>query len=201
MTTKFDGLLAAFRDYLHGGSANTVVASFLGEIDWSMPSTELEPKTIQSSSLLDRTISLASDRARPLAQLLAGNRDDLRWGQTYTAEDFGQKFVDNYGWVELFGTRGHFANDKFAGGFLVLGPRIEYPDHHHVAEELYIPLTGGTEWRMGDADYRIRQADEVIHHASNVSHAMRTGGEPLLAIYLWRGGPLAQRSTITGTGA
>ena len=40
-----------------------------------------------------------------------------------------------------------------------------------------------------------------IHHASNVSHAMRTGNEPLLALYLWRGGPLAQKSTITGTAA
>lgn len=198
MTTKFDGLLAAFRDYLQGGSANPAVASFLGEIDWSMPSRRLESKSVACSVLLDRTVELASNRARPLAQLLAGNHDELCWGQTYTAEDFGQEFIDNYGWVELFGTRGHFDNDKLAGGFLVLGPGIEYPDHHHVAEELYISLTGGTEWRMGDADYRVRQADEVIHHASKVNHAIRTGGEPLLALYLWRGGPLAQRSTITG---
>ena len=99
----------------------------------------------------------------------------------------------------MFGTRGHFANDEIAGGFLILGPGIEYPDHHHVAEELYIPLTGGTEWRMGGGAWRLRAAGEVIHHASNVSHAMRTGEEPLLAFYLWRGGPLAARSTITGT--
>ena len=73
-------------------------------------------------------------------------------------------------------------------------PDIDYPDHHHVAEEIYIPLTGGTEWRMGDGAFAARAAGEVIHHASNVSHAMRTGDEPLLALYLWRGGPLAARS-------
>jgi hypothetical protein len=28
---------------------------------------------------------------------------------------------------------------------------------------------------------------------------MRTGSEPLLALYLWRGGPLAERSTVTGS--
>ena len=67
-----------------------------------------------------------------------------------------------------------------------------------VAGALYIPLTGGTEWRMGGGAWRQRAAGEVIHHASNVSHAMRTGAEPLLAFYLWRGGPLAARSTITG---
>jgi hypothetical protein len=34
-----------------------------------------------------------------------------------------------------------------------------------------------------------------------MKHAMRTGGEPLLAFYLWRGGPLAARSTIAGRGS
>jgi len=50
---------------------------------------------------------------------------------------------------------------------------------------------------MGDAQFRLRKGSELIHHASNVTHAMRTAAEPLLAFYLWRGGPLAQRSTIT----
>jgi len=131
--------------------------------------------------------------------LLADSGRDFHWGQTYTAADFGQKFIDNYGWLEVFGTRGHFANDAMAGGFLILGPDIDYPDHHHIAEELYIPLTSGTDWRMGDGPYRKRASSEVIHHASNVSHAMRTGAEPLLAFYLWRGGPLAARSTISGS--
>jgi len=72
-------------------------------------------------------------------------------------------------------------------------------DHHHVAEEIYVPLTGGTEWRMGEGGFRKREAGQVVHHASNVNHAMRTGNEPLLALYIWRGGPLAQKSTITGT--
>ena len=138
---------------------------------------------------------------KPLARLLAERRDDFRWGQTYTAADFGKKFIDNYGWLEVFGTRGHFDNRKVAAGFLILGPGIDYPDHHHVAEEIYIPLTGGTDWRMGEGAFRRREAGEIVHHASNVNHAMRTGEEPLLALYLWRGGPLAARSTITGTPA
>ncbi|MEJ6784555.1 dimethylsulfonioproprionate lyase family protein [Aminobacter sp. Piv2-1] len=197
MTTIFDELLAAFRDYLESRADVPTVHDFLADIDWAMPARALDPKAIPGSSLLDRTVDLASGATRPLAALLARHRDQLRWGQTYTAADFGQHFVDNYGWVELFGTRGHFDNDTVAAGFLVLGPGIEYPDHHHIAEELYVPLTGGTEWRMGDAAYRMRWADEVVHHATNVDHAMRTGTEPLLALYLWRGGPLAQRSTIT----
>ncbi|MBB6464793.1 hypothetical protein HNQ96_000640 [Aminobacter lissarensis] len=175
------------------------MGEFLGDIDWDMPARSLTPNDIKCSSLLDRTVELAPAEARPLTRILVEQRAELRWGQTYTADDFGQHFIDNYGWVELFGTRGHYANDKVAGGFLVLGPDVEYPDHHHVAEEAYLPMTGGTEWRMGDAPFGVRNAGEVIHHASNVNHAMRTGSEPLLALYLWRGGPLAAMSTVSGT--
>ena len=127
---------------------------------------------------------------------MARHRETLHWGQTYTTADFGQGFIDNYGWVELFGTRGHFANDRIAAGFLILGPDIVYPDHHHVAEELYVPLTEGTEWRKGEGAFVVRAAGAIIHHPSDVSHAMRTGAEPLVALYLWRGGPLAQKPTI-----
>ena len=105
---------------------------------------------------LDRAVDLAPPAERPLVELLARHRNALRWGQTYTAADFGQDFIDNYGWVELFGTRGHFANDRIAAGFLMLGPDIVYPDHHHVAEELYVPLTGGTEWRKGEGGFVAR---------------------------------------------
>lgn len=198
MATNFDGLLQAFREYLEATDSAVAAGSFLGDIDWQMPARPLKPNGVKCSELLDRSIESAHAESRPLARILAAQRDELRWGQTYTAADFGQRFIDNYGWVELFGTRGHYVNDKVAAGFLMLGPGVEYPDHHHLAEEVYIPLTGGAEWRMGDAPFRQRRGGEVIHHASNVNHAMRTGSEPLLALYLWRGGPLAARSTVTG---
>jgi hypothetical protein len=197
VTTNFDELLQAFRFYLSGIDAATV-HHFLGEIDWAMPQRTLAPKRLPCLAYLPRTVELAAPAEKELAGLLAQFGATLHWGQTYTAADFGQNFIDNYGWVELFGTRGHFANDRVAAGFLILGSGIVYPDHHHVAEEVYIPLTGGAKWRAGESVFRARQGGAVIHHCSNINHATRTGDEPLLALYLWRGGDLAQRSTITG---
>ena len=87
-----------------------------------------------------------------------------------------------------------------AGGFLILGPDIVYPDHHHVAEEIYIPLTGGTEWRMGEGGFRRAQGGRGRSTTPPTSTTpCAPADEPLLALYLWRGGPLAQKSTITGT--
>jgi hypothetical protein len=196
-----DELLSGANTFL-AGFGGEPARSFIEDIDWSMPARKLAPRSLPCLVHLDRAAEIAGTESKSLARLLRDHGSEFHWGQTYTAADFGQAFIDNYGWLEVFGTRGHFANDSIAGGFLILGPGIEYPDHHHVAEELYIPLTGGTEWRMGGMGgrpYQTRGAGEVIHHASNVSHAMRTGDEPLLAFYVWRGGPLAARSTITGT--
>lgn len=198
MTTKFDDLLGRFHGYL-GSVDDALVRDAVARIGWAMPARALEPHPLGCLRHLDRAAELAPAQARPLVRLVAEQRNDLCWGQTYSEADFGKEFIDNYGWLEVFGTRGHFANDEVAAGLLILGADIVYPDHHHVAEEIYIPLTGGTEWRMGEGGFRMRAAGEVIHHASNVSHAMRTAEQPLLALYIWRGGPLAQKSNITGT--
>lgn len=197
MPTYFDELLDRFHAYLRGVD-NALVRDAVARIDWTMPAHPLEPHRLPCLDQLDRIAELAPPYAQRLVRLLAEHRNDLRWGQTYNAADFGEAFLQKYGWLEVFGLRGHFTNDEVAAGLLILGPGITYPDHHHIAEEIYIPLTGGTEWRMGEGGFHVRQAGEVIHHASNVSHAMRTGSEPLLALYIWRGGPLAQKSTIPG---
>jgi mannose-6-phosphate isomerase-like protein (cupin superfamily) len=198
MTTNFNELLETFHGYLTAVDS-ALVRDAVARIAWDMPARALEPHPLACVGHLDRAVDLAPPDAKPLVRFVADQRNDLRWGQTYSEADFGQAFIDNYGWLEVLGMRGHFANEAVAAGLLILGPDIVYPDHHHVAEEIYIPLTGGTEWRMGDGGFRIREAGEVVHHASNVNHAMRTGTEPLLALYIWRGGPLAAKSTITGT--
>lgn len=198
MTTKFDELLGRFHAYL-ACVDNALVREAVARIGWDMPARPLEAHPLACLRHLDRAAELAPPNAKPLVRWLAGQSGNLHWGQTYSESDFGSAFVDNYGWLEVFGTRGHFANDEAAAGLLILGPDIVYPDHHHFAEEIYIPLTGGTEWRMGEGGFRKREAGEIVHHASNVNHAMRTGQEPLLALYIWRGGPLAQKSDIAGT--
>ncbi len=190
-------LLAKTREYLTGFE-KPVLARFLDVVDWSMEERMLSSKPLPCLRHLDRISSIAGEEVREVVRLLAENRNALHWGQTYVEADFGRHFIDNYGWLELFGTRGHFVNDRMAGGFLILGPNLHYPDHHHAAEEIYVPLSGRAMWRKGDGPYVERPAGAFIHHPSDVSHAMKTREEPLLALYLWRGGQLAARSTITG---
>src|SRR5271169_44578 len=53
----------------------------------------------------------------------------IDWRQTYSAEDLGLEFLENYGWSELVGLRGPIPSESIACGFLMLGPETEYPAH------------------------------------------------------------------------
>jgi len=114
--------------------------------------------------------------------------------QTNTATEVGAAFLENYGWSEIVGLSGPLASERIACGFLLLGPETHYPRHRHEAEEVYIPLAGTASWQQGDGRWRERPPGTVIHHASHEPHAMRTGGRPLLALYLWRSANLHQKA-------
>lgn len=118
----------------------------------------------------------------PLAGSLAWIRNP-----NFTAEDMGRAFVDNFGYSDLVGPRGLLPSDAFALGVLLLAPHTTYPPHAHPALEIYDVLGGTAEWRRGDAPWTARSPGSLIHHPPGLPHATRTAGEPMLALYLWRG--------------
>jgi hypothetical protein len=141
---------------------------------------------------------LAVPATRALTRELIDAADFLEWRQTYVAADFGPNFLERYGWTELIGLRGPIASQKVACGFLMLGPEIEYPAHAHEAEELYLPLAGEALWMRGENGFVARPPGGAIAHSAWLPHATRTLGDPLLALYIWRGGDLSAKSTIIG---
>jgi mannose-6-phosphate isomerase-like protein (cupin superfamily) len=125
----------------------------------------------------------------------------LAWRRSYSESQVGAAFLADYGWTELVGLTGPVSATTLACGVLVLGPGTTYPLHHHEADEIYVPLSGVADWRHGSEAFTPRQPGEVIHHASGVSHAMRTGASPLVALYLWQSRDLAQKSQLDDPGA
>ncbi len=121
---------------------------------------------------------------------------ELAWRQTYGADDFGAAFLRGYGWSELIGLRGPVPSARIACGVLLLAPGISYPSHAHAAEEVYLPIAGVAEWQKGAGAFVQVPVGQAIHHPSWTPHAMRTGDQPLAALYLWRGGDLAAKSVI-----
>jgi len=138
--------------------------------------------------------------------MLANDAHDSDWRQTYGQADVASgaiaaDFLARYGWFELIGPRAGRHSNRMACGFLLLGPDTHYPFHSHEAEELYLPLSGTADWRqaMGDSngEWRQRVPGALIHHAPFEPHAMRTDADPLLALYLWRGGNVRAEASFS----
>jgi hypothetical protein len=136
------------------------------------------------------------DNSAKVVKTVQSCAENLGWGQTYTVEDIGKEFLENYGWTELIGSRGPFVSKDIACGFLLLGPNIEYPKHSHEAEEVYVPFNSQALWIQGEDDWMQRPSGVPIYHRPWIVHGMRTGSTPLLALYVWQGGNLAQKSHI-----
>lgn len=141
------------------------------------------------------------ERAAPetaaMAEIVDRHAHDLAWGQTYGKGDLSEAFLARYGWCELLGLRGHFGSEEAALGVLLLGPETHYPLHSHAAEEVYVVLSGTAAWTRGEEAEALRPPGSAVHHPSWMPHGMRTAEEPLLALYLWAGGDLAQKSRIS----
>ena len=171
--------------------------SFLA--DWPLAQGQLRPVYPHSLPVLAwmPAATRASGRqTAAIVNMLAAMASDITWGQTYSAEDFGAGFLEKYGWTEFIGQRGPIASNHMACGVLFLGLEVEYPQHSHDAEEVYIPLTGPSLWQRGNQDWVYRSVGRPVYHASRQPHAMRTEAAPLLALYIWHGGNLVQKSRI-----
>jgi hypothetical protein len=184
---------------------SAALASFLADWPATPPppirSTPLEESAGQPLPVLRWLPRIAADAERfgaDFVTLLCGSAASLRWRQTYTLAQVGRRFLDNYGWTELVTPGAGTGALQISCGVLVLGPDTFYPPHRHEAEEIYLPLAGTAEWQQGDdaASWRRRSPGILIHHSSEEPHAMRTGEQPLLAMYLWRGADLRQGARL-----
>ena len=208
-----DGAHRLWRTLQSAAPESAALASFLADWPAAPPpptrSTPLE-ETAESREAAGQPLPvlrwlprIAADAERfgaDFVTLLCGSAASLRWRQTYTLPQVGRRFLDNYGWAELAtpGTGSGAGAVQISCGVLVLGPDTFYPPHRHEAEEIYLPLAGTAEWQQGEdtASWRRRSPGTLIHHSSEEPHAMRTGEQPLLAMYLWRSADLRQSSRL-----
>jgi hypothetical protein len=177
-------------------TAGPVAQAFLRDWPRELVARPTGARSLPVVSALEGLSRCAAPHTCAVVEAITALAGEFDWRQTYSSADFGERFLENYGFSEWIGRRGAFAGDAIACGVLILGPETEYPAHSHEAEELYLPLAGHASWRSGKSDWRLRAPGTWIHHPSWTTHAMRTGAEPLLAAYLWRAGDLTAKSRI-----
>ena len=146
-------------------------ASVLPDLDLDRSFDDLDPGPTQELRAL-------TNGFRTLAGVLT-------WQQNLTYTD--REFLSRYAYCELVGPNGFVVRETLSAGLLYLAPGTFYPAHHHPAEETYFLLAGTSEWAQGANGLTSREPGARMDHPSGVSHSMRSGSTPMLALYLWRG--------------
>lgn len=171
--------------------------SLLGDAPVDLPDAGVDagadagaaPERLPVLRHLERAIALASlSPAAELAPPLTRCAPDLPWTRTasYLRSPPDPQFLDRYAHAPLAGRAGGGPADAIVG-LLLLAPDTRYPLHHHPADELYLPLTPA-RWAHSRGPEAVPEpAGTLLHHRPWQPHAMATGDEPLLAVYLWTG--------------
>lgn len=172
------------------------VADYIAPLPENPAFVAPSPLALPSGTGLAETCKSVSPSTQPLAKAILKAAGHLRWQQGYSEKDVGADFLQRYGWCHLAGPEGPFVVQGTRLFLGYWGAGLDYQEHWHEAEELYLPIAGGGQFRVrGQAPHWAGPGDAVFH-ASNQPHATVMGQSGLLALILWRGPNLAMSVTI-----
>ncbi|MFK8075702.1 MAG: dimethylsulfonioproprionate lyase family protein [Granulosicoccus sp.] len=185
LASKIKKIIRSKPDVLGGHTTNVPdirTAKFEISVDAGL---ESRPKAYQYVDHFESMVR--SPELKQLINLLKDVEEYLIWGHApgYTRDNVGQEFLDNYCHALLSGPDGPLRCEVPLGAFVLFGPDTLYKDHSHVPNEVYLAITGGGEWRVGENPWVKLDEGDSIFIPSNAVHAIRTGSKPLLTFSFW----------------
>lgn len=123
--------------------------------------------------------------AARLAEALDALAPLLAWSRRPGAEAAGADFAEGHANAVVVGPRGLERRQDVRVGISVMAPHIQYPDHRHPPEEVYVVLSPGA-WRQGEEAWFEPGVGGIVYNPPDILHAMKSGAAPLLAVWcLW----------------
>jgi hypothetical protein len=143
------------------------------------------PATIAPCSHFGVAIRNAQQGPPPIASLAAAFlalSPTLVWKQRQGANAVGEPFASGHANTVVAGQSGLEVRDDVIVGASLVAPGINYPEHKHAPEEMYIVLSEG-DWYNEEAGWYTPGIGEVVYHRPWLRHAMRSAEQPLLAVW------------------
>ena len=127
----------------------------------------------------------ASPGVARIATAFGALAPSIHWRRREPAATDAAAFAIGHASAHIVGPFGLEQRNDVTIGASLLAPHVDYPDHRHPPEEIYVVLSEG-EWRRDGRDWRRPGPGGLVYHEPNVTHAMRSGAAPLFAIWmLW----------------
>ena len=189
----FEQLLSAATQLINTTPAMSEFAAVPDDLQYR----HCAPVTKPVIDCLHTAMPEASHRTQPLIDALQAVIPHAQWRTTYTAAQVGARFVNTYGFIELYGPTGHYVSEQSRAFIGYWGADLFYPPHSHEAEEIYFVAAGSAAFAIDDQPAQMRSVEEVQVHTAFQSHSMQTGaGNGVLCLVLWRGPGLADNASL-----
>jgi hypothetical protein len=118
----------------------------------------------------------------PLADALQTLEPALRWYTRPGDSSASANFAQGHANAMLVGPSGLEQRSDAWVGISLLAPMVRYPDHKHPPQECYLLLSPG-QFRQGDAPWFEPGTGGMLFNPPGIRHAMRSGPQPLLAVW------------------
>ena len=110
----------------------------------------------------------------------------INWKQSYEEKDVGKKFLDKFGYFELFGPTGHFITFDMSLFVIFFDKETYYTWHNHEAEELYFVISGSAKFESKGDKPEILYKKKSRFHKSFQPHSLTTLDSKCLCLVVWR---------------
>jgi quercetin dioxygenase-like cupin family protein len=151
------------------------------------PLTGRFPKSVHPIlAHLRAALEVGNELTNPLLKIAGSAAGNLPWAYSYPLRQDAPDLEHNIAFAEIIGPKAPYRSESLSLGLTLIAPQTFYPEHRHPAVELYLVLAGTAAWTL-DGVTKDRPPGSFILHPSQGVHAMRTRGEPLLALYTWSG--------------
>ena len=139
----------------------------------------------QASLEIEGQPGSASESLVEHARALLDIAPTLAWWHRTAGVEPGSPFAHAHANATLIGRGGLEERDDVWVGISLMAPGIEYPEHHHPPEEVYLVMSPG-HWRQDRGEWFEPGIGGLVYNTPNILHAMRSGTAPLLATWcLW----------------
>lgn len=155
----------------------------------AVTATDVAPVSKPVCCFLDRAHA-ALPRSPLFAALATASRslaEQAVWRNKYCRVPGREALFENFAFCDFIGPDGWRHSERVTLGLTMLGPHVDYPFHQHPARELYLLLSGASDWGVDFQPLRARNPGDWILHREMQPHAMRSRDAPMLAVSAWRG--------------
>jgi hypothetical protein len=156
-----------------------------------------EPNSIPVESNLNAFASCTNETTNDLMSAILAASSDMVWNQTYSKEEVGADFLENYGWCDVISPEGPFFTDCNRRLMIgVWGQGLDYQAHWHDPAEVYVPIVGSATFWTQNTGHHIAGIGDAVFHTSNEKHATNFDQSPFIALILWQADDLSARLQI-----